>query len=62
MTSHKFCRILTDLWGDDWRTELPKLLKRHGHEPSRMTIWRWRAPRGTVPEPVAVILRRACKP
>jgi hypothetical protein len=56
-----FHRIVRSLWGDKWRAELPKLLKKHGHQYSRQTLWNWDTGQTKAPESVIVILESTRK-
>jgi hypothetical protein len=44
------------LWGGDWKKEIEKVLKKHGHNCSRQKLWRWQ--KEGAPEWVGVILKK----
>lgn len=51
-----FLHTVISLWGEAWRPELTKLLARHGHHPTRQTLWNWKTGNSPVPEHVEMIL------
>lgn len=62
MTAAEFYRLVLALWGEDWRPQLRKCLKRHGMSyTSRQTFWNWQHGKTEVPEQVAHALKHEQK-
>lgn len=61
MTATDFYTLVLALWGDDWRTGLYDLLRKHGYDFSRQTFYNWQHGKYPVPEPVALILNKEAK-
>jgi hypothetical protein len=56
MKPHVFCKLMVALWGDHWIQPCQALLAKHGHHPTRQTLWNWKTGKTPVPEYVEVIL------
>ena len=56
MKDAAFLKLVVALWGDHWQQPCRELLARHGHRPTRQTLWNWKTGRTSVPEHVEIIL------